>query len=97
MKYSLKVRGEASIEIVDAYNWYEDKKDGLGEDFLKELEKTFKVLSKQPRIFQKKYKSFRSVRLGKFPFAVFYEIAGNTIVVYSVFHSSREPLSWRAK
>lgn len=97
MIYALKIREEASIEIVEAYKWYEDKKIGLGEDFLKELDKAFKMLKKKPEIFQRKYRSFRSVRLGGFPFAVFYEIEVNAVVVYSVFHSSREPLSWRTE
>ena len=34
MDYVLTFRAEARDEIENAYNWYEDQKEKLGEDFL---------------------------------------------------------------
>jgi hypothetical protein len=32
-----------------------------------------------------------------FPYAVFYEYAEQTVTVYSVFHTSRDPEKWRER
>ena len=34
MKREVIVRPEARRELADAYHWYEDKRPGLGEEFL---------------------------------------------------------------
>ena len=38
MPYKLEVRPLAVIEILEAYDWYESAKEGLGVEFLNELE-----------------------------------------------------------
>ena len=34
MKYRLIIRPEAEDDLKEAYSWYEDKRQGLGHDFL---------------------------------------------------------------
>ena len=50
MDYNLEIRPFATIEIVEAYDWYESKKEGLGIDFLNEL----KILRESKSPQQKK-------------------------------------------
>ena len=33
----------------------------------------------------------------RFPYAVFYEYTGDTITVYCVFHTSRDPAIWQGR
>jgi hypothetical protein len=39
--YKIEVRSLATIEIIEAYDWYELQKEGLGLEFLNELERVF--------------------------------------------------------
>lgn len=41
MKYSLIILPKAEKDIEDAYLWYEDKRTGLGYDFILNLEAGF--------------------------------------------------------
>ena len=95
MEHYLSIREEAYEEIQEAYDWYEEQRQGLGEEFLVAVEGCLKRIAKKPESFQRKYKDFRSALVTRFPFAIFFEISNNHIIVYSVFHTSREPLSWK--
>jgi plasmid stabilization system protein ParE len=91
MKYSLEIQFEAEQEIEEAYGWYEEQYTGLGELFLKELDACFKKLEITPEIYSKVVSNFRQANLRKFPFVVVYEIIKTKIIVFAVFHTSRNP------
>ena len=77
----------------DAYDWYETQKPGLGEEFLDELDGVYFKLEAHPAYFGKAKKNFRQVALKRFPFVLVYEIIKTEVVVFAVFHTSRNPKS----
>ena len=91
MKYSLVIRDKAFSELEDAYSWYEQQQKGLGELFLSEFKEYSKIIQSSPESFEKKYKDFRELLLKTFPYFIVYQIDKNTVVVFSVFHTSRNP------
>lgn len=91
MKYHLIIKEEANREIIDSYLYYEAKSEGLGEKFLGNLDVYFDRIQKYPKHYQIKRKPYREVFLKNFPFLIIYEIIENNIIVYAVFHSSRNP------
>ncbi|MBL7731821.1 MAG: hypothetical protein JNM88_11640 [Chitinophagaceae bacterium] len=50
-------------------------------------------LTQHPSYFGKVKKNFRQAALKRFPFVVVYEIIGYEVIVYAVFHTSRNPRS----
>jgi len=38
MKYKLIIRPEAEVDLSEAFSWYEEKRKGLGHDFLLQIE-----------------------------------------------------------
>jgi hypothetical protein len=89
--YKLEIRPLATLEIIEAYDWYESKKTGLGLDFLNELEAFYKILLINPRTHSYYEKPVRQGQIKRFPYTVVYEIFGMTIVIYSVFMARRNP------
>ncbi len=75
----------------DVYDWYEAQKPGLGEEFLDELDGIYLKLETHPEYFGKVKKSFRQAALKRFPFVIVYEIIKTEVVVFAVFHTSRNP------
>lgn len=55
------------------------------------MESIMDKLILNPYLFQRRYKHYREAVLKKFPYYVVYEIIGNTVIVQSFFHSSRNP------
>lgn len=90
-KYSLSITDDAVTEINQAYLWYEDKSNGLGERFLDSLDYCFNSVIKAPKIFQKIYKKQRQAIVHNFPYVVIYEIIETEIVVYAVFNTHLNP------
>jgi plasmid stabilization system protein ParE len=93
MKYTIVIKEEAAQESIEAYLWYEDKNAGLGEAFFENLDECYSRIEKNPEAFQLQYKSFRQANLKRFPYIVIFEIEADCIVVYSIFHTSRNPKS----
>ena|ERR1700741_1197903 len=95
MTTTLLIRPRAEIQLRQAYDWYEEKRKGLGKEFLLSVESVFLIIEKKPLLFQTKYKNIRCALLPKFPYGVFYIVDKKKIVVLSVFHLSRHPKLWK--
>ncbi|MGN6265049.1 MAG: hypothetical protein ACTHM5_05225 [Ginsengibacter sp.] len=95
MSFKLETRPLAVIEILEAYDWYESAKDGLGLEFLNELENFYDGLKNNPKTHSYYENSVRQGRLKRFPYVVVYEIFGPTIVIYSVFMAKQDPAKKR--
>ena len=51
MPYKIEVRTLATIEIMEAYDWYEMQREQLGLEFLEELDKFFESLLRNPHTY----------------------------------------------
>jgi toxin ParE1/3/4 len=87
--YLLIIKPRAILMTKDAYAWYEKQKPGLGEELLEELDGLYSKLALHPEYFGKVKKSFRQVALKRFPFVIVFEIIKKEVVVFAVFHTSR--------
>lgn len=91
MKYTLEITEEASIEIEDAFDWYEAQQTDLGTLFLEQLDVTFDAILNVPNGFSKVSENKRQAPVTKYPFVIIYELFGSNIVILAVFHTSRHP------
>lgn len=85
MKYKLLVKAEAVRDMTEAFDWYENKRIGLGTEFLDEVGECYDriklSISPKPSI----------AVLHRFPYKIVYEIERETIAVYAVYHDKRNP------
>lgn len=93
MSYKLIFSDKAVFEMEDAFEYYEQKSVGLGKKFLNVLQHYFDKIELSTQHFSAKRSYIREAFIRKFPFVIVYEIHGDSIVVYSVFHTSRNPKS----
>lgn len=93
MSYQLLLLPLAELEIVESANFYEDQREGLGIEFLNELDEARIKLCKHPHrySFISTEKIFRSLSLNRFPIKLIYEIHDNRVIVNSVRHDKRKP------
>ena len=97
MTYKLEIRPLAVIEILEAYDWYELQREGLGMEFLQELKKIYTTLQRNPDTYSYYEKPVRQGKVKRFPYTVVYEIFDDTIVVYSVFMFKQDPSKKRTR
>jgi plasmid stabilization system protein ParE len=91
MTYKLEISGEADEEIFEAYSWYEQQSEGLGERFISQLEALFNKITVNPQHYKVTRSVFRQAAIKSFPFVIYFEIVNTRIIVYSVFHTKRRP------
>jgi toxin ParE1/3/4 len=48
MAYKLEIRPLAAMEVLEAYDWYELQREGLGSEFLEELEMFYTSILRNP-------------------------------------------------
>lgn len=97
MAAKLIVTAEAHLDIAQAYDWYEDRRLGLGEDFLGALDACLQKIGRNPELMPTAYETYRRAILRRFPYTVIYEAVTDVITIYAVFHSSRDPEKWRQR
>lgn len=91
MQYKIEVRPLAVIEILEAFDWYEQQRENLGIEFLHELDVFYSNLLRNPHTYSYYDKPVREGKINRFPYTVVYEVVGFIIVVYSVFMSKQSP------
>ncbi|SEF56922.1 Plasmid stabilization system protein ParE [Halpernia humi] len=91
MIYKLKLRKRAVNQMQKSYDFYESKSIALGEKFISTVEKYFERISNNPKHFQIKREEIREAYIKVFPFVIVYQIIKDTIIIYSIFHTSRNP------
>jgi plasmid stabilization system protein ParE len=88
---------EAVDDLVEARAWYEDRSSGLGERFLSHVDDCIECIQENPELYERVYKDYRRAMVHRFPYVVFYEFTGDTIVVYSAFHTAQDAQKWRKR
>lgn len=95
MSRRLIVRPEAEAEMAEAFDWYEDRVPGLGDEFLLCVDAVFCSILRTPQIFPHVHRIVRRALTRRFPYEVFFVEDGERVVVLSVFHAKRNPKRWR--
>ena len=93
MSYSSELLLRASRELLSAWEWYEDKQDGLGDRFKNEVYSKIRQIEASPERYPQRRKKFHEARLKKFPYLIIFRVHNRKkiIAIISVFHTSRNP------
>jgi len=85
----------AEQDITEAYDWYQERELGLGEEFLRCIDASIQTIKRNPEIYAFAHEKYRRALVRRFPYAIFYEYFEDTITVYAVFHCSQDSKKWR--
>ncbi len=97
MKYNLVIRPEAEADIQDAYNWYEDRAEGLGAGFLISIDASFHSMLRNPLKHPVIYNTIRRALTRRFPYQILFLVKERQIIILSVFHVRRDPVRWKIR
>jgi plasmid stabilization system protein ParE len=87
----------ARAELIDTQDWYEREAAGLGRYFREAMDALTERLSTNPQQFPIVFKNVRRDLLRRFPYALFFAVADDALVVIACFHASRDPLQWQKR
>ncbi|MAS95668.1 MAG: plasmid stabilization protein [Verrucomicrobiales bacterium] len=86
----------ALFELTEGAEYYGDRVPGLGADFIDETDRTIQRILRFPEAWGRISDEFRHCNLRRFPYTIVYLIeSSEEILIVSVFHQNRRPLSWK--
>ncbi len=88
---------EAKLEIRESSMWYDDKKGGLGLEFLLEVKNAEFKIVQNPQLWQVYESGTRRYLMKRFPFAVIYLLSKKKIQIVAVAHCKRKPEYWKER
>jgi plasmid stabilization system protein ParE len=88
---------EADLELTEAREWYSHQRDDLDLEFMQCIDNALERVASNPFLFPLVYRDLRRVVVNRFPFAIFYEVLTDEIEVVAVFHSRRDPETWKSR
>lgn len=97
MSYSLDFLPNVEDEIIDASLWYENKKEGLGLDFLLSVEAALHSIQRNPLSYQTVFSNARRAITKRFPYGIFFVAEKSSITVIAVISFHRHPSNWQQR
>lgn len=98
MPYSIKLEADASVDIQQGIDWYNQRQQGLGKEFLAEVKASINSLKTNP-FYQLRYDEVRCLPLKRFPFMIHFTVdqVNRIVVVRAVFNTYLDPDVWKSR
>lgn len=91
------VRPAAAADIDEAFLWYEAQRPGLGHEFLAAAQALIDAVTEHPHRYPVIRRNTRRALLRRFPYAIYFRIYDEVIVVVACMHGRRNPRRWQAR
>jgi plasmid stabilization system protein ParE len=96
-EYRLVAEPRADLDVAATFDWYENEETGLGREFLDELRASYDRIVDGPLGYQDLRSGIRRALLRRFPYAVYFAVDGDVVVVLTVLHVGRDPAEWQRR
>ena len=84
----------AAAELIESARFYDQRRPGLGDEFLSAVEAVQELIRAQPQRGRRGLLDTFSFRTKRFPFRIVYELQPDRIWIVAVAHLSRRPGYW---
>jgi toxin ParE1/3/4 len=85
----------AEQELVDVASYYEEQNQGLGLEYLAEVEGAVNLLIRYPSAGVVVQESIRQLILPKFPYSLLYRVVDDDLIrILAIAHHKRKPVYW---
>jgi len=96
---SIRLTGEAQVELAEAVRWYEARVPGLGKELLAAVAKTLSLLARRPELGSDvpavRRTDVRRLLVPRFPYQIVYHRRSGDLVIVAVAHLKRRPGYWK--
>jgi toxin ParE1/3/4 len=93
--YTIESYLAADADIEAAFDWYQNEQLGLGLEFLDELRTSYRSIADNPHKYHQLRSGIRRALTKRFPYAIYFKIEGDLVVVVAVLHTAQDPAEWQ--
>ncbi len=84
----------AELELKEGMEFYESAREGLGAEFLAEVEAAISLIEAHPLSWTALSPRTRRCRTHRFPYGLFYQVRSDEILIVAVMDLRRDPKRW---
>jgi len=96
-RYRIDAEPAVDSDVEAAFNWYEAEEPGLGTEFIDELRAAYDRIAEGPFRYQELRSGVRRALTRRFPYAIYFAVEAELIVVLAVLHARRDPAEWQRR
>jgi len=96
-RYRIEAEPSVDADIEAAFQWYESEEPGLGFEFVDELRHAYRRILNGPFKYEALRSGIRRVITRRFPYAIYFSVENEVIVVVAVLHTARDPAEWQRR
>ncbi|HTG15940.1 MAG TPA: type II toxin-antitoxin system RelE/ParE family toxin [Blastocatellia bacterium] len=96
-RYRIEAESSVDADIEAAFQWYESEEPGLGFEFVDELRHAYRRILNAPFKYEALRYGIRRAITRRFPYAIYFSVEGEVIVVVAVLHTARDPAEWQRR
>jgi plasmid stabilization system protein ParE len=97
IRYAIEAAPAVEADVEAAFDWYEGEEPELGFEFLEELRAAYHRIVDHPFGYQDLRSGIRRALTRRFPYAVYFSVEGETIVIVAVLSTARDPAEWQRR
>jgi plasmid stabilization system protein ParE len=86
----IRFRPEAEEDLRLAIEWYEEQREGRGDELTDDVGETIERIERLPESYRFVHGEFRRALLRHFPYAIYFRVR-SAIEIFAVFHARRDP------
>jgi plasmid stabilization system protein ParE len=85
---------EAEEDIVRTRDYYQEHREGLGDEFIEALRKVLDNIQDNPQLYGVFRSDIRAALLKRFPYVVYYRDRGKDVLIIAIQHGRRSTRAW---
>ena len=95
--YVIHAEPAVDADVEAAFDWYENEEPGLGQEFLQELRAAYYRIFDHPLAYQDYRSGIRRALTRRFPYAVYFAVEEQNIIIVAVLNTGRDPAVWQRR
>lgn len=96
-QYRLQAEPAVELDVESAFEWYETEEPGLGSEFVEQVRAAYQLVGQNPFAFQDLRSGIRRALTRRFPYAVYFSVENDTVLILAVLHCARDPAEWQRR
>ena len=87
----------AEADALEAFRFYEERREGLGERFRDHLGIAISRIQDTPELYPVVYRDLRRTLVERFPYVVLYRVYPGLIFIVAIMHARQNPAAWKRR
>lgn len=100
MNFMLIFTNESQKDLQEGFLWYEEKRAGLGTDFMLAIKATVRSIERNPFAYAKAPTNIPDIRRAvvfKFSYLIFYTVVQQSVIILSIVSSKQDTAIWKTR